>query len=130
MREKFQKFLVGRYGTDKLAKFLNVLIIITLILSLFLKPFIYLCLLLIIYNYFRVFSRKIYKRSRENQIFLKIISPATKRFSIYKRRIAERKTHRFYRCPSCRCTLRVPKGKGRIMITCPKCKMKFEKKAR
>ena len=64
----------------------------------------------------RCFSRNTYKRYQENRRFLLLMD-----------RIKDR-NNRYYSCPKCRQTVRVPKGKGKIAITCPKCREKFIKK--
>ena len=122
MREKFRRFMEGRYGTDKL----NIAILLLgLGLSvrsfLIIRPFtkILLCLasyILMGIAVFRCLSRNIYKRYRENLRFLMLLD----RF--------KDKEHRYFICPKCRQPVRVPKGKGKISITCPKCSEKFIKK--
>ncbi len=76
---------------------------------------------LLIYSYFRMFSRNIPKRYEENRKF-------QKKFQFLSRAAGDR-THRYYRCPSCGQTIRVPKGKGKIEITCPKCHKTFVKRS-
>jgi len=81
----------------------------------------------LIYAYFRMFSRNVYKRSAENQKFLEKTSGIRNWFYKQKSINAQRKTHRIFKCPTCRQKIRVPKGKGRIEIRCPKCNTKFIK---
>ena len=64
---------------------------------------------------FRCFSRNTYQRYRENRKYLMLLD-----------RIKDRE-HRYFECPKCRQPVRVPRGKGKISITCPKCKEKFVK---
>jgi DNA-directed RNA polymerase subunit RPC12/RpoP len=68
------------------------------------------------------------KPERENFAFLRLKGKFTDFFGYIKMRLNQRKTHRFYKCPSCKQRLRVPKGKGRISIRCSKCGTSFEKK--
>jgi hypothetical protein len=75
----------------------------------------------------RMLSRNIGKRRAENQAFLKLWRPVPRFFKNGLRRIKD-KTHRYYKCPVCKATLRVPKNAGKIVITCPVCKNKIEKK--
>ena len=126
---KIQKFFYGRNGFDDLAKlFLILSVIVFLVYGFWPKDqwFIKLMLSLIsyalmIYAYFRIFSKKIYKRVQENKRYLGFVS-------INKAKWKHRKTHKFYRCPKCKTWLRVPKGKGKITITCVKCATKIDKK--
>lgn len=123
-----RKFMYGRYGTDQLSM---TLIVISLILSLLapvfkLPPSIFLVLLFI--AYFRVFSKNINKRYRENQKFLETFKPITSRFNKLKRRMKSRKNYKYFRCKNCKQEIRVPKGKGKIRVTCPNCGEKTIKK--
>ena len=81
----------------------------------------------IIYAYFRMFSRNIYKRSAENQAFLARTYKLRCFFARQKNLLAQRKTHHIYKCPTCKQKIRVPRGKGRIEIRCPKCNTRFIK---
>ena len=129
MRDKIQNFLRGRYGTDSLSKFLLILALAGMFLPIFIKKafvFYYVGLLLLIYSYFRIFSRNIAKRSAENAAFLRKTSKITGFFRKKKLHFEQRKTHKFFRCPGCGQDIRVPKGKGNIVITCPKCRKEFQ----
>ena len=77
---------------------------------------------------FRIFSKNQKARSGERAAFLKVWNPVKKWFRLQYNRIRDIKTHRYFTCPNCKNTLRVPKGKGEITITCPVCKAKFDKK--
>ena len=125
-----QNFMRGRYGTDQLNFFLLVVaIIIMLVVTLFRIPYIYwVSIALLIFCYWRMFSRKTYKRSAENTKFLRLVYPITSRFQNMKKKWKDRKTHKYFKCPNCKQELRVPKGKGEITITCPKCHTKFDKR--
>ena len=130
MKEKIINFMRGRYGIDALGAALVVVYAIltfigTLIRSIF---FIYLSFVFIFLFYFRVFSKNINKRYNENNLFLRYFNPIRYKIKHSFKHLKERKTHKFYKCPNCKQSLRVPKGKGNITITCPKCKTKFDKK--
>lgn len=117
-----RRFMVGRYGTDKLNMTLLGLGVILCVISMFIPvPLVNLLLTVGAYTLmgfalFRSFSRNTYKRYQENRKYLQFVD-----------RIKDRQ-HRYYQCPRCHQSVRVPKGKGKIAITCPKCKEKFIKK--
>jgi hypothetical protein len=79
--------------------------------------------------FFRTFSRNIYRRQMENQKFMMAWNPVKNYFKFWKMRFQERNgVKKLFRCPKCRQTIRVPKGKGKIAITCPKCRFEFIKR--
>lgn len=132
-----QKFMMGRYGVDQM----NIGVLILSMVCTFtasLTRWLLLSILgtaLLAYGVFRMFSRNVSARSKENQKFLvfwnkvKGIWYKIKGwFSGKKRRFADRKTHCYFSCPKCKRKLRVPKGKGKIEISCPICGTKFIKK--
>ena len=86
-------------------------------------------LFLIGYSYFRMFSKNIPARYAENQKFLNIRYNVMVKWNLKKKHLIESKTHRFFKCPQCKQKVRVPKGRGKICITCPKCKTEFVKKS-
>lgn len=131
MRDKMSKFMVGRYGGDELTKFESMLLWIPILFSVFVKhPVVdIVCIMLsfsiIGHSYFRMFSRDISKRAAENQKFLNFRYRMVAKFSKMKDRSKQSKTYRFYKCPTCKQKVRVPKGHGKICITCPKCREEF-----
>ena len=120
----FQNFMRGRYGVDQLSFALLILyFVITILGTAFRIPYIgYVALLLIVWCWFRILSRNTYKRSQENAKFMGWIYPIQNKWRTKKREFQDRKTHKYYNCPNCKQRLRVPKGRGTITITCPKCK--------
>lgn len=129
MREKLQRFMMGRYGTDDLGKFTLYLALILYIINIFLRnrgvsSIITMVVLLGIY---RMLSRDHQRRYQENIKFLNWKNKIVSKFRRKKSDMEQRKTHHIYRCPTCRQKIRIPKGKGRICITCPKCKTEFTK---
>ncbi len=122
LMNRLQRFSAGRYGTDKLNMTILLTGLVLGIISTFFKiPAVNLSLTalsygLMIWAIFRSLSRNCYKRYEENRRFLLFID-----------RIRDRQ-HRYYDCPKCRQTVRVPRGKGKIAITCPKCREKFIRK--
>lgn len=133
-KDSFMRFMAGRYGVDAFGKFLNIVSLVLLVVALISKwsLFYLLGVLLIIYEYYRMFSRNIQKRYAENQKYLTLKYKFTIKLgnikNIFKPR-ADAKTHKVFKCPTCKQKVRVPRGKGRIEITCPKCKNKFVKKS-
>ena len=129
LRERFARFMYGRYGIDTLGKWTIGAALLAMLLTnltdsrtLFLLS--WAC---IIYAYFRMFSKNIYKRSAENQVFLNKTARLRGWFSRQRSMAAQRKTHHIYKCPGCRQKIRSPKGKGRIEVRCPKCGTAFIK---
>ena len=131
MREKFRQFMAGRYGTDALNQFLSILAVALLLVSLLtrLGLFTWLGLAALISCYSRTFSRNISRRTEENYRFCSFQERLAGKWKGVKRRWADRNTYRYYRCPKCRQMLRVPKGRGRIEISCPRCGTQFIKKS-
>lgn len=131
MKEKLIRFMYGRNGVDSLGKFVLAISIIVMLLAGWIDSLIlsYLSWIGIIYLYFRMFSRNIYKRSSENQWYLNKSYKIRTFFYRQKNLLLQRKTHHIYKCPTCRQKIRVPRGKGRIEIRCPKCNTRFIKKS-
>lgn len=131
MKEKLMRFMYGRNGVDSLGKFVLVISIIVMLLAGWTDSLIlsYLSWIGIIYLYFRMFSRNIYKRSSENQWYLNKTYKVRTFFYRQKNLLLQRKTYHIYKCPTCRQKIRVPRGKGRIEIRCPKCNTRFIKKS-
>ena len=132
MKEKFIRFMQGRYGVDQLSKFTMAAALICIILSLFVRGtggalLNTIGLLAIVYTYFRIFSRNIQARYGENQKYLNATQKLRSRINREKNMMQQRKTHHIYSCPGCGQKIRIPRGKGRIEIDCPKCHTKFIK---
>lgn len=136
LRFKLASFMYGRYGFDRFSRFLFILfLVLWIILSVITNIFPALYFLnileyaLFIYTYFRVFSKNIRKRQAENSKYLQIEYKVKRFFKVRKSRMQKRKTHHLYKCPQCSQILSVPKGRGKIDITCPKCSCKFRKRS-
>lgn len=128
--EWLRKFMMGRYGPDQLGLALMVVYLILIflapitgfwILRLIALAILALCL-------FRMLSRNTTQRYGENLKFLAFWNPMKGWFQKQRVRLKDSKTHRYYKCPNCKNTLRVPRGKGKIQITCPVCHAEFIKK--
>ncbi|MDD3220861.1 MAG: hypothetical protein EOM34_12080 [Clostridia bacterium] len=131
MREKLQRFMAGRYGNDKMNQVLSIGALILILIGAFFRvePCYWLGLLLIIYLYFRMLSRNIQKRYAENQVFLRYYNQVTGWFSGKKNSVEQNKGYHIYKCPECKQKVRIPKGKGKISIHCPKCGNDFIKRS-
>ena len=141
MKERLRKFMEGRYGADELNRFLTlcgwVLLLIGFVLSgidskvalIAGSVLVTLSWAALIYSLFRTFSKRTQERASENYKYFVCKNKVLDWFRRLKARWQDRKTHRYFRCPQCKATVRVPRGKGKIRITCPKCKHQFVKKS-
>ena len=122
MSAALRNFMAGRYGTDRLnMAILSVGLAASLLSMIFKFAPVNLVLFLLSYGMmfwalFRTLSRQTYKRYQENRKFLQL-----------RGRMKDRE-HRYFDCPKCRQMVRVPRGKGKISITCPRCREKFVRK--
>lgn len=123
-----RNFMYGRYGADQLNNFLFGLYIVLLVLSLFIPYVNILCIAVIIYSITRIMSKKYSQRRAENEWYLRHTQGIRKTINRYRNIIKYRKTHKYLKCPQCHQYLRVPKGKGLIAISCPKCHEQFDRK--
>ncbi len=128
-RDRLARWMYGRYGNDHLNRLFLALAILFLIVSIFAQyqVFYWIAVLFLVLAYFRMFSKNIYKRSAENTKYLNMTAGIRRFFSRGKAR-SQDKTHRYFKCPGCGQTVRVPRGRGKIQITCPKCRREFIKK--
>ena len=133
-RQWLGRVMAGRYGTDQLNRFLTVATLVLLILSLFTggtalgKLVWILALVCLVSETYRTFSRRIDRRRAENEKYLRLTRGFRGRVGDKASRFRQRKEYRFFRCPSCRTVLRVPRGKGRLSITCRQCGERFIRK--
>lgn len=117
-----RSFMAGRYGTDKLNMLILGIGLVASLLSMWIRvPSVNLVLFVLSYGMmiwaiFRGLSRNTYKRYQENRKFLQIVG-----------RLKDRQ-NRYFDCPKCHQLVRVPRGKGKISITCPRCREKFIRK--
>ena len=127
MRNRLQRFMAGRYGVDKMNQVLSVCSLILIVFGIFFKVSLlyWVGLAVIIYIYFRMLSKDIPRRYAENQAFLQQYYRLTGWFTGQKQSMERNKGYRIYKCPQCRQKVRVPKGKGKISIHCPKCSNDF-----
>ena len=115
-------FMLGRYGGDKLNMAILVAAAVSSVLGAFLgiaglnMLLLFVSYALMFWAIFRGLSRNTHQRYQENRKYLMLLQKI------------KDKDHKYFTCPRCRQPVRVPKGKGKISITCPKCSEKFIKK--
>ncbi len=125
-----ERFMAGRYGGDAFGSFLCAASLACMVLGLFLWDILYYVGFgLLGYSYYRMMSRKLDKRRAENAWYLEQRGAFLRWLAPYRQRFALRKTYRYFACPHCRQTLRLPRGRGKVSITCPKCGTQFIKKS-
>lgn len=130
MKEKFMRFMYGRYGVDKLSKHLVYGAVIASIVSIFLPIGILypLSLVMIIWGYFRIFSRNHAKRYQEGMAYERFLAKIKKGPNQLKYEMQQRKGYRIFKCPNCKQRMRIPKGRGNVEIRCRKCSTVFRKR--
>jgi len=134
MKEKLARFMVGRNGNDQLNLFLLTLALVLLVLSaIFNNSFGRISYIIVFallgYAYFRMLSRNIHKRQEENGKFIRARYQFSAAMRLRKERWVQRKDYKFFTCPSCKTTLRVPRGHGTLKIVCRKCGNSFTGKS-
>lgn len=142
LRYRLAVLMQGRYGTDQLSRFLSMVVIVLIVLDMIANAFlafpgvrffvrisgiVYTVLLFLIY--FRTFSRNIPRRYAENQKYLAIKQRISSFFGKSRHNAGQRIEYHIYKCPQCRQKIRIPRGKGRIMVRCPKCGTEFMKQS-
>ncbi|MGM9641786.1 MAG: hypothetical protein ACI3XI_01120 [Eubacteriales bacterium] len=130
-REKIWAFMQGRNGVDELYNFSVLVSFVLLIASLFLGGVAKLIisaiyLTLIIWSFWRCFSKNLYKRRKENADFLRMTKKFTAFFRLQRDRFRDRKTHVYRRCKNCKAVLRLPKKPGEHSVCCPQCSHRFK----
>ena len=130
MKEKFIRFMAGRYGADQLSRFLSFVALALIVLNLFVRSNVLwiLGLAALVLTYVRMFSKNFARRRKENEAYLRWKNKLTGGFRNWNDRRKQSKDYVFFRCPGCHAMLRVPRGKGKIRVTCRKCGNAFEKK--
>ena len=130
LKYKLAVWMQGRYGNDELNNALFITFFVFWVISLITKKSLFytIGLILLVYSLYRSLSRDHVKRSNERLWFLKMIDRIKRYPKQMKQRWDQRKTHKFFTCKQCGVTIRVPRDKGQIEITCPKCGYKFIKR--
>lgn len=134
MREKLARFMVGRNGNDQLNLFLFGVDAAMLFAAALVRGTAGRCLYgavlaLLGYVYFRMFSRNVARRREENGKFLRLYYRLRATLKLRREKWVQRKDYKFYTCPACKTTLRVPRGHGKIKIVCRKCGNTFTGKS-
>ncbi|MGL4336058.1 MAG: hypothetical protein ACRCST_04120 [Turicibacter sp.] len=130
IKQNMMEFMEGRYGADHLTQALVFLMLFFVILGLLVDQFwlTMLSVIPLVLSYIRVLSKNKVKRHQENILFLKYWYPIQTKIQNYFKHLKSLKTYRYYKCKACNQKLRVPRGKGKLAIKCPKCHTEFIKK--
>lgn len=122
-----RRFMYGRYGFDQFSRGLIIIALILSVAASFSRiPYLMLISYIpLLYVVFRTLSKNIGKRTQENQAYYKMTFSLKTKFNNMKLSLIGTKTHKYYKCPHCKQSIRVPRDKGKISITCPKCKTDF-----
>lgn len=126
----FRKLMYGRYGSDQLSFFLLFLYVVLIFISALphMAWISWLALAVLLWDLFRMFSRRMDRRRAENARFLVLFGPVIRWFKM-RRTIHRDKDHRYFKCPNCGQYLRVPRGKGKITVNCRNCGASFEERS-
>lgn len=129
-RERLYSFMIGRNGADALSRALLMLYLVVFVINLFLRSYIiyFLGYAIVIYSLFRMLSRNLAARRRENAWYLRIEGKVKGFFKLQKNKWRDRKTHAYRKCPACNSVLRLPRQKGKHTVCCPQCRHRFEVK--
>ena len=130
-QRKAAEWMRGRRGPDDIAVFCTNVAVILVVINLFTRVswLSWIALALLAYSIFRIQSKNLGPRAKENEAFLKALGPARPWIQNPKAAFAEAKQYKHVKCSSCGQRVRVPRGKGKLRVTCPKCKQKFEVKS-
>lgn len=132
LRERLRRWMAGRYSTvDALYRFLSTAAMVLILLAMLLRlPVLDLPALgLLGYGWYRLLSRDIARRAAENAAFVRRRQQVIDAVRRRRVRWAQRRLYLYCRCPGCRQQVRVPRGHGRVAITCPRCHTEFVKKS-
>ena len=134
LAQKFYVFMMGRNGPDDLFRLCSWSAVAVALISVFVRNLwlgLFLSAIyygLLAYSFFRLLSKNVYKRRRENDKYVAFKNKIKSFFKRKKAQFRDRKTHVYKKCPHCKVTLRLPKQKGKHTVSCPKCRKSFETK--
>ena len=114
-------WMQGRYGKDELNQFLLLVSLVPIVISLFFPKVLYVALIPAGFALYRWYSKDFTKRRKERDTYIRMFEDAAQWLKVQHRKWEDRKTHRYFTCENCKAVFRVPKGKGNIEVTCPKC---------
>ena len=128
--QKLKEFMYGRYGTDQLSLALTVCGFGFNIIYVFSRSRLFYLFSLICFGFaiYRTLSKNIEKRRAENQKFMTFWYKAKNWWVGFRADFEERKTYKHFKCPACGQKIRIPRGRGKVEIRCPKCSHNFIKK--
>lgn len=131
MKEKFNRFMAGRYGADELSRVMMFAAVALMLINLFARLEILniAVVALIVIIYLRMFSKNIQKRYEENCKYYALKQKVLAFFGKQKNTAQDLKANHIWKCPECGQKIRIPRGRGKIIVTCPKCRHEFEKKS-
>ncbi len=129
-KEKLSRFMYGRYGPDQLGNFMMWTYIILLVINIFVSSILIYtaALILMCWTFFRMFSRNITARNKENLKFFAIKKKFTSFFKLQADRTRDMRTKVYKKCPSCKAIVRLPRKSGKHAVVCPSCKNRFSVK--
>ena len=125
-RYRLMQFLSGRYGTDSLFYAIFAVCVCLAIINIFLQSIILQLLIyaVMVYGFYRAFSRNISARAAENRKFNEFINRFKNQSDIRKQRKAD-SFHIYKKCRRCGAVLRLPRRVGKHKTVCPKCGNEF-----
>ena len=129
-RERLYSFMIGRNGGDALSRALLILYLALFVVNLFAHSWVLTLIeyAIAVYALFRMLSRNLPARRRENAWYLKYENGVKDFFKLQKSKWRDRKTHAYRRCPQCKSMLRLPRQQGKHTVRCPQCQHRFETK--
>ena len=129
LRQAVSRFMFGRYGNDSLNQFLIFIWFLSSVLNLFFRSFIisYLGFVLCFFVLFRMLSRNLLKRQKENAAWCRFAFKVKKSVRLIFVRFRDRKIARFFKCPRCKAPIRMPRRVGKFNVRCSKCGHTFQK---
>ncbi|MBO7549531.1 MAG: hypothetical protein J6T77_06135 [Clostridia bacterium] len=130
MLNRLRQFMYGRYGSDQLNTALIIAAVALSFVNIFARSLVIYIIQLVIMAFavYRMFSRRIQTRLRENKAFLSVWEKIKLFFVRIKNSFKDRKTHVYMKCPTCKAQLRLQRIKGEHGVKCPKCGAEFRVK--
>lgn len=127
---RYQRWMIGRYGSDELSRVLIGAALIVMLVSCIpqLAILSLVSWVLAFLSVYRTFSRNIGARSLELNKYMQIKGKLKSRPALYIRMFKERKQFKYFKCPKCKAYIRVPRGRGNLLITCTKCRHEINRR--